>query len=148
MEIGAEEAELAHLGDEFAGETALAEAVFNDGDEVVFDEGAGGVADHDFVFGEEGIELEEVYALELEGHFLTLSKHLRVADGGVGGEGLRAGGSDDLAWMNRVDGGVAMEIGMVQRKNVRNFMDLHQGCKTSVMNLDAADVVRYNKLTP
>ena len=40
LEVGAEEAQLAHRRDQFARETAFAEAVFDDGDEVVFDKGS------------------------------------------------------------------------------------------------------------
>ena len=72
VEGGAEEAELAHRADEFFGEAAVAIAVLDDGDEFVFDEGAGVGADEELVFGEEGVELEEVYALKLECHSLAI----------------------------------------------------------------------------
>ncbi len=68
--VGAEEAELAHHGDEFAREAAFAEAILDDGDEVVFDEVAGGAADEEFVFREAGVEMKEVEVLEFEGHFV------------------------------------------------------------------------------
>jgi len=104
VEVGAEEAEFAHLGDEFAGEATFAEAVFDDGDEIVFDEGAGGVTHHALVFIEQGIEFEEVYVLEFEAHpeapfespchamAASDPKHLRLPDG----VGLRKGFRSNL----------------------------------------------------
>jgi len=50
---GSVEAELAHGSRELAGEAAVAVALLDDGDEFVFDEGAGVGADEDLVFGEE-----------------------------------------------------------------------------------------------
>jgi hypothetical protein len=101
LEIGAEEAQLAHHGNKFAGETALAEAVFDDGDEVVFNEIASGAADEELVLRKAGVEMEEVEVLEFEGHFRLLwsgsSKQVRLADGGAGGEGEDVGVAPELA---------------------------------------------------
>ena len=69
LEVGAEEAQLAHEGNELARKTALAEAVFDDGNDVVFDEVASGAADEEFVFAEAGVEMKEVEVLEFEGHY-------------------------------------------------------------------------------
>jgi hypothetical protein len=67
----AEEAELAHGLDEFAREAAVAVALLDDGDEVVFDEIACGVAGEQLVFRKQAVEAEKVYALELECHLLA-----------------------------------------------------------------------------
>ena len=71
LEVGAEEAELAHGGNEFAREALGAKALLDDGDEVVFDEVARGAADEEFVFAEAGIEMEKVEALKFESHDCT-----------------------------------------------------------------------------
>ena len=49
----AEEAEIGHGLDQFAGKAAGAVALFDDGDEIVFDELARGVANQAFFFGKE-----------------------------------------------------------------------------------------------
>ena len=54
VKVGAEEAELAHLRDEFAREAPFAIALFDDGDEVIFDELARCVASQALVVAEQG----------------------------------------------------------------------------------------------
>ena len=85
----AEEAELAHGLDEFAREAAVAVALLDDGDEVVFDEIAGGVAGEELVFREQVVESEKIYAFKLECHLLGDSlggpKEPSVAGRGVSG---------------------------------------------------------------
>ena len=71
LEVGAEEAELAHDGNQFAREALGAKAFLDDGDEVVFDEVARGATDEEFFFIEAGIEMEKVEALEFESHDCT-----------------------------------------------------------------------------
>jgi len=71
FKAGSEETHFAHEGNELAREAAFAEAVFDDGDDVVFNEVAGRTADEEFVFGEAGVEVEEVEILELERHDCT-----------------------------------------------------------------------------
>jgi hypothetical protein len=68
LEVCAEEAQLAHDRDEFAGEAAFAEAVFDDGNEIIVDEIARCFADEELVFTETCVEMEEVYVLKLEAH--------------------------------------------------------------------------------
>ncbi len=68
VEVGSKEAELAHLRNELAGEVAFAIALFDDGDEVVLDELARGVAGEALVVGEESVEADEVDPFEFEGH--------------------------------------------------------------------------------
>jgi hypothetical protein len=63
----AEEAEVGHGLDQFAGEAAGAVALFDDGDEVVFDELAGGVADQAFFFREQRIKLDEIDTAKFDG---------------------------------------------------------------------------------
>ena len=63
----AEEAELAHGLDQFAWEAAVAVALFDDGNEVVFDELARGVADEALVVGEQGIVLDEIDTAKFDG---------------------------------------------------------------------------------
>src|ERR1700733_3977406 len=63
----AEETQIGHGLDQFAREAAGAVALLDDGDEVVFDELAGGVADQAFFFSEERIKLDEIDTLELDG---------------------------------------------------------------------------------
>ncbi len=53
FEAGAVKAEIAHGTDQFAGEASVAVALFDDGDEVVFNEFAGGVADQALIVGEQ-----------------------------------------------------------------------------------------------
>ena len=73
VKIRAEKPQFTHQRYQFTRETALAEAVFNDWNEVVLDEGACRVAYHALIFIEQRIEFEEVYTLELEAHLLCLS---------------------------------------------------------------------------
>ena len=63
----AEEAEIGHGFDQFAGEAAGAIALFDDGDEIVFDELAGGIAHQALFFGEQRIELDEIDTAEFDG---------------------------------------------------------------------------------
>src|SRR6185437_14072277 len=74
VEVGSEKAELAHLGDKLAREAALTVALLDDGNEVVFDELAGGVAGEALVVGEKGVELDEVDSAEFEGHGRSLCR--------------------------------------------------------------------------
>ena len=68
LEAGAVEAEVGHRLDQFTGEAAGAVALLDDGDEVVFDELARGIADQALVVGEQGVEFEEINSPELDGH--------------------------------------------------------------------------------
>ncbi len=84
VQIGAEEAHLAHRLHQLAGKAAFAVALFDDGDQVVVDEAASGVADKPLIFGEQGIEADEVDVLELESHCVLcpldqFSKYCEVA---------------------------------------------------------------------
>ncbi len=63
----AEEAEIGHGLDQFAREAAGAVALFDDGDKVVFDELAGGIADQAFFFREERIKLDEIDTAKFDG---------------------------------------------------------------------------------
>ena len=67
VERCAEEAEIGHGLDQFAGKAAGAVALLDDGDEIVFDELARGVADQALFFGEQGIEFDEIDAAEFDG---------------------------------------------------------------------------------
>ena len=73
FEAGAIKAQVGHGLDQFLGEAAGAVALLDDGDEVVLDELAGGVADQAFVVGEQGVEFEEINSPELDGHQLLIS---------------------------------------------------------------------------
>ena len=64
----AEEAELGHRRNQLGRKPALAIAFFNDRDQVVFYELAGRGAHHALVFGEQGIEFEEIHTAELKRH--------------------------------------------------------------------------------
>ncbi len=55
------------------GKAAGAIALFDDGNEIVFDEFARGVAHQAFVVGEQGVEFEEINSPELDGHQLLVS---------------------------------------------------------------------------
>ncbi len=86
LEIGAEEAEIAHRLDQLAGEASVAIALLDDGDEIVFDELARGIAHQALVVGEQRIEADEIDSAEREGRHAWLSfrqirgKHLKVAE--------------------------------------------------------------------
>ena len=67
LERRAEEAEIGHGLDQFARKAAGAVALFDDGDEVVFDELARGVADQALFFGEQRIELDEIDTAKFDG---------------------------------------------------------------------------------
>ena len=67
LEGGAEETELAHGLDQFAREAAVAVALFDDGNEVVFDELARGVAHQALVVAEQRVEVDEVHTAEFRG---------------------------------------------------------------------------------
>ena len=85
FEGGAEEAEVAHGANEFAGEASVAVALLNDGDEFVFDEGPGVGADEEFVCREKGVKQNEVYALILECHRnILVSGLVSVQSGSMG----------------------------------------------------------------
>src|ERR1019366_939022 len=71
LEIGAEEAELAHYGYKFARKALGAKTPFDDGNEVVFNKIACRAADEKFVFTEAGVEIKEVEALKFETHDCT-----------------------------------------------------------------------------
>ena len=76
----AEESEIGHGLDQFAREAAGAVALFDDGDEVVFDELARGVADEALVVGEQGIELDEIDTAKFDGwHDDLLKKQVEEA---------------------------------------------------------------------
>ena len=67
----AEEAQFAHGLDQFAREAAVAIALLDDGNEVVFDKVAGGVASEALFFREQVVESEKIYAFELKCHLLS-----------------------------------------------------------------------------
>ncbi len=73
FEAGAIEAQVCHGLDQFLGEAAGAVAFLDDGDEVVLDKLAGGVADQAFFVREQGVEFEEINSPELDGHQLLIS---------------------------------------------------------------------------
>ena len=62
------EAEFAHWPNQLARKAAVAVALFNDGDEVVLDEGARVVADEEFILGKKSVKLKKINALKLECH--------------------------------------------------------------------------------
>ncbi len=68
FEVGAEEAQFAHDGHQFARKALGAETLLDDGDEVVFDEVAGCAADEQLIFTEAGIEMEKIETLKFESH--------------------------------------------------------------------------------
>ena len=68
LEVGAEEAKLAHDGYELAWKALGAETFLDDGNQVVFDEVARSAANKELVLAEAGIEMEEIDALEFESH--------------------------------------------------------------------------------
>ena len=88
VEGRAVEAELAHGPDQFAREAAVAVALLDDGDEVVFDEGACVGANEKLVLREQGVELDEINALKLECHSPAIlddgAMGLRAISGGCG----------------------------------------------------------------
>ena len=65
FEAGAVEAEVGHGLDQFAREAAGAIALLDDGNQVVFDELAGGIADQTLVVAEQGVEVDEIHSSEL-----------------------------------------------------------------------------------
>ena len=65
-EIGAEVAVLAHLGDELAREAAVDVGLTDDRQDFFVDEGADGVADGAFLFGEGGVDVEQVAVARAE----------------------------------------------------------------------------------
>ena len=67
LEIGAEEPQLRHRLHQFAWEAARAIALFDDGDKIVFDELASGIADQALVIGEQSVEIDEINAAKLDG---------------------------------------------------------------------------------
>ncbi len=73
LEAGAEEAQVRHRLDQFARKASGAIALFDDGDEIVFDELAGGVAHQALVVAQQGIEFDEINSAELDGHQLLIS---------------------------------------------------------------------------
>ena len=72
LETGAVETQVGHGLHQFAGEAAGAIALLDDGNEVVFDKFAGGVAHQTLFVREQGVEFEEINSPELDGHQLLL----------------------------------------------------------------------------
>ena len=68
LKAGAKEAQLAHERDELARETLRAEALLDDGDDVVIHKLTRGAPHQQFVFAERGIKMEKVEILKLETH--------------------------------------------------------------------------------
>ncbi len=92
FERRAEEAEIGHGLDQFARKAAGAVALFDDGDEIVFDELAGGVADQAFFFGEQRIELDEIDTAKFDGRHEESPVRRQTHDvAGVGEWGQREG---------------------------------------------------------
>ena len=72
FEAGAIEAQLAHRADQFLGEAAVAVALFDNGDQVFFNELARVIAHQPLVVIEQRVELDKIYALEFECHDVSL----------------------------------------------------------------------------
>ena len=68
MKGGAKEAEFPHRRNQLTGKPALAIAVFNDGNEIIFYKLSCRVAHHALVFGEERVEFKEINTTELKCH--------------------------------------------------------------------------------
>jgi hypothetical protein len=68
FEAGAVKAEVSHGLDQFAREPPGAIALLDDGNQIVFDEFAGRIADQPLVVAEQRVEPDEVNSSELEGH--------------------------------------------------------------------------------
>ena len=68
IDSGAEEAHFSHGLDQFAREAAFAVAPLDDGNKIVFNELARGVAYHEFFFGKQRIEFDEIETLKFDCH--------------------------------------------------------------------------------
>jgi hypothetical protein len=68
IQSGSEEALIAHRPNQLPRETAVTVALLNDRDQLVFNEGAGARADEKLTLRKEGIEFDEINALEPECH--------------------------------------------------------------------------------
>src|SRR4026207_2387372 len=64
-QVGAEEAQLGHAGDELLGELSFYIGLTDDRDEVLIHPGPHGIAHRALILGEEGIEIKEIDAGEL-----------------------------------------------------------------------------------
>ena len=73
FQAGAVKAEIGHRLHQFARETSGAVAFFNDGNEIVFDKLAGGIANQPLVVAEQRVESDEVYSSEFQCHENSLS---------------------------------------------------------------------------
>jgi hypothetical protein len=75
FERSAKKAQVGHGLDQFAGETAGAVALFDDGNEIVFDKFARGVAHQALVIVQQRVEFDEVNTTKFDGwHFLSLHR--------------------------------------------------------------------------
>ena len=68
LDGGAVKAKLAHGTDQFFGEAAFAIAFLNDGDEVILNKLAGGIADQALVFTQQRVEADKVDTFKFESH--------------------------------------------------------------------------------
>ena len=96
IEVCAVKAKFAHDGDQLARKTLGAEALLDDGDEVVLDKVARSFADEQFVLAEAGVEVDKIEALKFEAHDLpaNLLKLLKTCDFNRWGEGQGTGTRD------------------------------------------------------
>jgi len=73
LEAGPEKAEFGHGFHQFAGEPSFAIALLDDGDEVLFNKAARGIAHQPLVVAEQGVEFHKVHSPEFKGgHGLSL----------------------------------------------------------------------------
>ena len=68
LETGAVESQVCHGLDQFTREAAGAVAFLDDGDQVVFNKFAGGIADQTLFIREQRVEFEEIDSPELDSH--------------------------------------------------------------------------------
>src|SRR5712691_3607015 len=73
LETGAEESQVSHRLHQFAGKTASAVTLLDDGDEIVFNESTSSIADEALVVVEQRVEFEEIDSSELDSHDVSLS---------------------------------------------------------------------------
>ena len=101
FERRAEEAEIGHGLDQFARKAAGAVALFDDGNEIVFDELARGVAHQALFFGEQRIELDEIDTAKFDGRHDGISVGRQTYDGSRGEGAGSTGASEVLPFESR-----------------------------------------------
>ena len=97
FEAGAIETKIGHGLDQFAREASSTIAFFNDGDEIVFNESAGRVADQALIVREQSVEFDEVYSAELEGHENSVEGE-ETLEGSKGEVGRQTGNAAISTW--------------------------------------------------